>query len=72
MDIEALSNLFLTSPLMLMSAGLFLFNLAITVIEAIADAVFSKHRRWKDTGANVFIASYGRITVFIIHRKTSI
>jgi len=55
MDIESLSNLFYSSPLMQLSAWLALFNLSITVIEVVADLVLKRKRRWRDSGANSLI-----------------
>ncbi len=55
MSIEDLTSLFELHDMMLVVAGLFLFNLAITGFEIVLDLVTRKERRWKDTVANCFI-----------------
>jgi len=55
MDIGTLENHFYTSPIMSLVVWLALFNLAITIVEAIVDGAIGKQRRWKDSGANVVL-----------------
>lgn len=58
MSVEYLVSLFDLHQIMLVVAGLFLINIAITVFEVILDLTTKKERRWKDTLANcaIFIA----------------
>ena len=55
MTTDKLVELFTQSNLMTLVAVIFLFNLAITLVEALADLFFKKRRRWKDSWANVAI-----------------
>ena len=55
MNTEALSEFFKSSEILLWSAGIFVFNVSITVIEAAYDRATGKSRRWRDSGANVII-----------------
>lgn len=59
MSIEALTRLFESSDIVLWSAGIFLFNVLLTVFEAAYDCLTGKSRRWRDSGANVVIFFLG-------------
>jgi sterol desaturase/sphingolipid hydroxylase (fatty acid hydroxylase superfamily) len=61
MSIDQLIALFELHRIMLVVAGLFLFNMVITGGEMLWDLVTGKQRRWKDTIANwvIFLAREG-------------
>ena len=55
MDIDTLANYFNTSAIMYLVAWFALFNLVITVLEAIIDYGIRKQRRWSDSAANTLL-----------------
>ncbi len=62
MSIEEIINLFETADVLKLVAIFFMFNISIIAIELMLDFGASKHRRWKDTGANIAIYFMGQIT----------
>jgi sterol desaturase/sphingolipid hydroxylase (fatty acid hydroxylase superfamily) len=52
---EYLEFAFNTAPVMQFIAAVFLFNIAIALVEMLYDAVWMEKRSWKDTAANFFI-----------------
>ncbi|WP_420573531.1 sterol desaturase family protein [Kordia sp.] len=55
MSFARLISLFEESGIMLFVSYLFLFNLAIILIEIVIDFIKKRKRSWKDTGANIAI-----------------